>query len=145
MSNLINAVARFAVTAEGRIYDYVKKVEVDAVDAYEAVDGWWNLHVVKRLVLAGHSIESAFTPKPVNVGVPVTPSATPADPSTLAHSPPVVEQPPTPPVDPSTPPATGLVHPDPAPAATAVAPPAAAAGTGTAVGLGELPHHLKVT
>ena len=61
--NIINAMVRFGVTAEGRIYDYVKKVEVDAVDAYEAVDGYWNLHVVKKLILAGQSIESAFNPR----------------------------------------------------------------------------------
>ena len=75
MSHLINAAVRFAVTAEGRIYDYAKKVEVDAVDAYETIDGWWNLHIVKRLILAGKTIESAFTPAATT---PVTPPAPPA-------------------------------------------------------------------
>ena len=101
MSHLINAAVRFAVTAEGRIYDYAKKVEVDAVEAYETIDGWWNLHIVKRLILAGKTIESAFTPAantgsqpppaplippasnpsvapPATAAAPVTPAADPA-------------------------------------------------------------------
>lgn len=88
--NILNAVVRFGVTAEGRIYDYVKKVEVDVVDAYETVDGWWNLHVVKKLVLEGKSIETAFTG---NVSVAQPPSASPAD---------------TPPAAPSTAPGANL-------------------------------------
>lgn len=57
---LINPKPRFAYDdATDMIYDYVGQKDVALVAKFNAKDGVWNLLEVKRLILAGQTIESA--------------------------------------------------------------------------------------
>lgn len=87
MTNLINPKPRFGYdTAADKIYDYVAQRDVAIVDKYAAKDGVWNLLEVKRLILAGATIEAArrdysaaeTAAKPTLKVVPKTAAATTA-------------------------------------------------------------------
>lgn len=63
MSNLINPKPRFGYhPSTDMIYDYQAQRDVPVTDRYQAPDGTWNLHEVKRLILAGETIEAARVP-----------------------------------------------------------------------------------
>ena len=87
MTNLMNAIPRFAVTATGRIYDYLKKVEVELEHAYEDAKGFWDLHVVKAAIEAGQTIEHAFTPHQAAPPASGTTPAAGTQPSSKAAAP----------------------------------------------------------
>lgn len=86
MTNLINPKPRFGFNpATDMVYDYVAQRDVALVDKYAGKDGVWDLLEVKRLILAGETIEGArrnYTPaetaaKPSPKPVP-NPGLTPA-------------------------------------------------------------------
>lgn len=63
MSNLINPKPRFGYhPSTDMIYDYQAQRDVPVTDRYQAPDGTWNLHEVKRLILAASTIEAARVP-----------------------------------------------------------------------------------
>lgn len=60
MSNLINPKPRFGFNPSAdTAYDYVAQRDVPLTDKYPAKDGVWNLLEVKRLILAGETVEAA--------------------------------------------------------------------------------------
>lgn len=57
---LINPKPRFGYDdATDLVYDYLRGRDIALTDDYSAVDGVWDLHEVKRLILAGVPIETA--------------------------------------------------------------------------------------
>lgn len=71
---LINPKPRFGYETESdRVYDYVVQRDVALTDRYEARDGVWNLHEVKRLILAGEPVEGARIPSAAPVTSPPPP------------------------------------------------------------------------
>src|SRR5712664_2847178 len=75
---LINPKPRFAFDPDtGLVYDYAKQRDVPLTDDYSAADGVWDLLEVKRLILAGLSIEAALRYGP--------PPTTPLQQGTATH------------------------------------------------------------
>lgn len=94
---LINPKPRFGYDPEhNQVYDYVAQRDVP-LGLYEAKDGMWDLHEVKRLILAGQPIEAARSEVEakeegvanLKVIPPASPAGTPAAPTPGAGSPPV--------------------------------------------------------
>lgn len=85
---LINPKPRFAWDdATDLIYDYVAQRDVALQVSYHAPDGVWDLVEVKRLILAGKSVEAAFmgaadpeVPAPAPAGKKGRSTAPPANP-----------------------------------------------------------------
>lgn len=73
MSNLINPKPRFGLNLEANtMFDYVSSRDVPVTALYQGSDGQWNLETVKKLILAGKTIETAK----LNNTVPPKPTAT---------------------------------------------------------------------
>lgn len=60
MTNLLNPKPRFGFNPTSNLmYDYVAQRDVPLTETYPAKDGVWDLNEVKRLILAGETVEAA--------------------------------------------------------------------------------------
>lgn len=76
---MINAQPRFAIDDSGELYCYATAKSIPAVGTLTDEAGTWDLSLVKALILAGKSIETAFSlaapapAPPVGMPFPGTP------------------------------------------------------------------------
>lgn len=71
--SLINPKPRFGYDADAdAVYDYLTQRDEPLRDFYSAPDGVWDLFEVKRLILAGSTVEAARVAGPEQLSEPPT-------------------------------------------------------------------------